>query len=192
MRILLQLPLFFLISVAMQAQSTFTQHVRKQGAGEGKVVIVQDTLIDSIVNNVRREKGETAQAVTRQKGSNSGNAASKKAQNGDGIGGMHEKAADTTYTYTARQRYKANGYRIQIYTGSNSHRDKMKAYELGEKCQKKFPMLSVYPRFISPRWVCRVGDFATHEDAQEYAQKIREARLSTEVRIVKCEVLLAK
>ena len=68
----------------------------------------------------------------------------------------------------------------------------MKAYAIGETCQKKFPMLSVYPRFINPRWVCRVGDFRTHEDAQEYAKKIRASGISREVRIVRCEVLLAR
>ena len=44
---------------------------------------------------------------------------------------------------------------------------------------------------ISPRWICRVGDFKTHEEAEQYAAKIRAAHLSNEVRIVRCEVLLA-
>lgn len=177
-RTLLKIALFFAMVATAQAQTTFTQHVKSQKAGEGKVVIIQDSLIDAIVNNIRRAEKKTTTTGRDKK---------------DTVGADHKltEGADETASHT-RVRYKASGYRIQIFTGSNSHNDKQQAHDIGEKCQKLFPTLSAYPRFISPRWICRVGDFATIEEAQEYLQKIREARISKESRIVKCEVLLLK
>lgn len=184
----MQFLLFAALSTSAAAQSTFTQYVRKQNAGDGKVTVIQDARIDDVVNNVKtadKKPTDTKPATDKD-----------KKQDGDGQTAGHREGAgeadDARTTHTERQRYRAMGYRIQIFTGSNSRSDKMKAYDIGEKCQKKFPMLSVYPRFISPRWVCRVGDFKTLADAQEYAKKIKAAHLSLEVRIVKCEVLLAR
>ena len=161
----------------VSAQSKFTEHVKSQQTGEGKVVIIQTPQIDDVVNN-------TPQPVKNNPATPS---------NEQHIGDNNHNPAETAPVPSGtRHRYKGQGYRIQIYTGNNSHNDKMKAYAIGETCQKKFPMLSVYPRFINPRWVCRVGDFRTHEDAQEYAKKIRASGISREVRIVRCEVLLAR
>lgn len=102
------------------------------------------------------------------------------------------EANEVPIPYIARQRYRAQGYRIQIFTGSNSHEDKMRAYAIGRKCQQRFPMLSIYPRFVNPRWICRVGDFRTHAEAQAFVNKIKAARITHEIRIVKSEVLLAR
>ena len=63
---------------------------------------------------------------------------------------------------------------------------------MGEKCRKQFPELSVYTHFVSPRWVCTVGDFKTMEDAQKYIAPIRSAHISYEVRVVKSEVFLVE
>lgn len=200
MKFALQLLILLLsLPVAASAQTTFTAHVRKQGAGDGKVVIVQDAQIDKVVNNGGQAKPATKPATPPNSKSTAPehkNAAHEKAT-AEAAQHRHPiEHADTTdepaATHIVRQRYRAQGYRIQIYTGSNSHQDKMQAYAIGAKCQKRFPMLSVYPRFVNPRWICRVGDFRTYADAQEYVNKIKAARISREVRIVKCEVLLAR
>ena len=151
----------------VSAQSKFTEHVKSQQTGEGKVVIIQTPQIDDVVNNTPQPvKKNPATPSNEQRGHDS----SKKPSESNGKDKpAHSHIGD-----------------------NNSHNDKMKAYAIGETCQKKFPMLSVYPRFINPRWVCRVGDFRTHEDAQEYAKKIRASGISREVRIVRCEVLLAR
>lgn len=182
----------------VSAQSKFTEHVKSQQTGERKVVIIQTPQIDDVVNNTPQPvKNNPATPSNEQRGHDS----SKKPSESNGkdkpahshVGDNNHNPAETTPVPSGtRHRYKGHGYRIQIYTGNNSHNDKMKAYAIGETCQKKFPMLSVYPRFINPRWVCRVGDFRTHEDAQEYAKKIRASGISREVRIVRCEVLLAR
>lgn len=213
MKFALQLLILLLsLPVAASAQTTFTAHVRKQGAGDGKVVIVQDAQIDKVVNNGGQAKPAAkpaAKPVAKDTPKKPATPPNSKSTTPEHKNAAHEKAtseaaqhrhpvehADTTdepaATHIVRQRYRAQGYRIQIFTGSNSHQDKMQAYAIGKKCQKRFPMLSVYPRFVNPRWICRVGDFRTYADAQEYVNKIKAARISREVRIVKCEVLLAR
>lgn len=86
-------------------------------------------------------------------------------------------------------RYKVQGYRIQVFTGGNDRAAKRAAQEMKTKIQKHFPELSVYIHFQSPRWVCRVGDFISREEAQVYLKQIRKKRLSPEAAIVKSLVL---
>ena len=91
-----------------------------------------------------------------------------------------------------RARYKTAGYRIQVYTGANNRTSKQEALQMKQKVQSHFPELSVYVNFLSPRWVCRVGDFTSREEAAGYMQKLRSKRISAEARIVSCTVLRAE
>lgn len=201
MKTLLLSTLLFTIGLTAYAQSGFMDHIRRSSEKSGKVVVNQDAEIDRVVNNTTAPE-KTADSASSRKSSASSSkdkdASSSRQTDQQGNEARSDKnveksdAEETAHTRGARQRYKAMGYRIQIFTGSNSHQDKQKAQEIGNKCQKQFPMLSVYAHFVSPRWICRVGDFRSHEDAEAYARKIRESRISTEVRIVRCQVLLAQ
>lgn len=96
-------------------------------------------------------------------------------------------------SYTGkRTRSKGRGYRVQIYSGAGNTASKEAAQEMAAKVRKQFPELSVYCRFKTPRWVCRVGDFSTKEAAQRYLEKIRRAHLSNEASIVIDDVLLPR
>lgn len=179
---LLTLLLFVFATFSVQAQITFTEKLKEHKSGEGKVIVIQDAEIERAVNT-NKPIPPKEQKKTETKRKNETPAGQKEPR---------PDKLDTAETYTpgATRRVRAMGYRIQVFTGSNSHQDKLKAQAISEKCKKAFPMLSAYPRFISPRWICRVGDFKTREDAQEYANKIRAARIATEVHIVRCEVTL--
>lgn len=85
-------------------------------------------------------------------------------------------------------RRKGAGYRIQIFTGGNSRSDRMRANRMGGICRSYFPELSVYTHFESPRWICRVGDFKTLEDARIYVRKMRKLKAFKELRIVRSVV----
>ena len=85
---------------------------------------------------------------------------------------------------TTRARYKAQGYRIQVYTGANNRVSKQEALH--------FPELSAYVTFLSPRWVCRVGDFSSREEAADYVRQLRRKRISAEVRVVSSTILRAE
>lgn len=164
----------------IQAQTTYTEHLTKAEAGKGTVVIVQTPAIADLVNNTKRPAAPTS-ATSR-------NAAT---QEPDGSSAHARSSQRPTYSGERRQRHYVQGYRIQVYTGGNSRREKMAAVKVGNKCKAAFSELSVYPHFVSPRWICQVGDFRNINDARKYLELIREAHISNEARIVRCKVLVA-
>lgn len=80
---------------------------------------------------------------------------------------------------------KANGYRIQVFAGNNTREARSHAMRLGAQVAELFPELSVYTTFISPRWICRVGDFRSIEEADAMLRQLRDTRQFKEVSIVK-------
>lgn len=95
-------------------------------------------------------------------------------------------------SYVNRTRYNASGYRIQVYTGGNKRTDKTQAQKIQQRFRTAFPELATYVHFVSPHWVCRVGDFPKREQAQKYVKKIRAKKICTEVRIVKSNIFVAR
>ncbi len=192
----------FAITLNAMAQTPFTLHVRTHRAGEGKVRIMQDSIIEKAVNQPMT--GKTAKPVkpTGKTDKPSAKADKPTAKPKDDTAAHHNNAADknekaghenaeeneTGKSSAPAKTTTMTAYRIQIFSGSNSHQDKQKAYDVAAKCREKFPELSVYTKFVSPRWVCRVGDFRNLADAQNYASKIRAAHFTREVRIVKTTV----
>lgn len=87
-------------------------------------------------------------------------------------------------------RYKAQGYRIQLYSGAHGRKSRAEAQRVGKLAQTLFPELSVYCRYKEPRWLCRIGDFPTQEAAHHYLQVLRRSALFTECHLVKSQVLL--
>ena len=71
-----------------------------------------------------------------------------------------------------RRSYKVNGYRVQVFSGGNSRQDKIKAQKAGNNVKMAFPELPVYVHFYSPKWVCRVGNFKSYEEAHRVLQKV--------------------
>ncbi len=170
----------FLLSVAAQAQSTFTEHVKHQQKGYGKVIILQDSIIEQIVNNALPNT-PAANAT----GEGQGN-------NGDKENSEMEKKKQEYLSGGGNNthRVQKKGFRIQIYSGNNTKHDKDEAEALMKKCQKAFPELSGYVRYRNPRWECVMGDFVDRETALEYAEKIRNKRITRFVRILADKVFV--
>lgn len=80
---------------------------------------------------------------------------------------------------------RANGYRIQVYAGNNTREARNHAVEIGQKVSELFPDLSVYTSFVSPRWICRVGDFRSIEEADAVLRELRSTNKFREVSIVR-------
>lgn len=91
---------------------------------------------------------------------------------------------------SSRARMKANGYRIQVYSGGNSRMARQEATKVGGQVKALFPELQVYTHFKSPRWICRVGDFKTYEEANEVFRALRETQKFGEAIIVKSVILI--
>ena len=80
---------------------------------------------------------------------------------------------------------KSNGYRVQLYAGNNTRQAKSEAHEMGELVRKLFPQLTIYTTFNPPRWLCRVGDFRSIEEADAMMRQLRATGEFKEVAIVK-------
>lgn len=68
---------------------------------------------------------------------------------------------------------KVTGYRVQAFAGGNTRQDKLRAQQIGEAIKMKFPEQPIYVHFYSPRWICRVGNFRTYQEAQQVLKQVR-------------------
>lgn len=85
---------------------------------------------------------------------------------------------------------KTSGYRIQVYAGNNTREAKSHAEHVAEEIRAYFPEMSVYTLFISPRWICRVGDFTSIEEADAKMREIRKLKKFKELALVREQVLI--
>ena len=69
---------------------------------------------------------------------------------------------------------KITGYRVQAYSGGNSRADRQKAENIGNAIKMRFPDLPIYVHFYSPRWICRVGNFRTYQEANAVLKEIKD------------------
>lgn len=193
-----------------QQTRTFTRQLQEQVAGQGTVVLIQDEEITTLVNNVPKELPAVTtpkillEKPTKPKGrADVANSAAKVGTNDKVPHSTAPKShsVDTKATekpaapssYTGRRvRQKVQGFRIQLFSGSGNARAKQTAKAIEAKVRSSLPELSVYCHFKSPRWICRVGDFATRAEAQRYLTKIRNLNISGEATIVSDEVFVVK
>ena len=169
--------LSFILSVGcLQAQTTYTAHLRNYKAGEGKVAIEQSSAIENIVNNKRIKNAPLSSHKT-----SSATPRTEKEK--------HEELLSKFQSNVGKnlQPEKMQGYRIQVYAGPKSS-GQSAARKIEQECKKALPGISTYVRFIQPRWTCRIGDFQTREDAQLFLNKLHEAKVSTQITIVRCEI----
>jgi hypothetical protein len=68
---------------------------------------------------------------------------------------------------------KAAGYRVQVFAGGNTRNDRIKAERIGSEIRELFPGVPVYVHFISPRWICRMGNYRTYEEAHAVLERIK-------------------
>lgn len=83
---------------------------------------------------------------------------------------------------------KRAGYRVQVYAGNNTREAKNEAQAVAARVREQFPELTVYATFNPPRWLCRVGDFLSIEEADAMMRKMRATGNFKEVSIVKEQV----
>ena len=88
-----------------------------------------------------------------------------------------ETTPDTTYTEPRKKvmkGYKVNGYRVQVYAGGNSRDARVKAERTGREINALFPREPVYVHFYSPRWICRMGNYRTYEEAHQVLNAVKK------------------
>lgn len=83
---------------------------------------------------------------------------------------------------------KARGYRVQVYAGNNSRIARQEANDVAEQIKSEFPELSVYAFFQPPRWLCRVGDYRSIEEADAAMRRLKGTGKFKEVSIVREQI----
>lgn len=83
---------------------------------------------------------------------------------------------------------KTSGFRIQAYAGNNTRQAKNDAYGVASRIKEYFPELTIYTSFNPPRWLCRVGDFRSIEEADAMMRRMKATGVFKEVSIVRDQI----
>lgn len=83
---------------------------------------------------------------------------------------------------------KSRGYRVQVYAGNNSRIARKEANDIANQIKVEFPELSVYAFFQPPRWLCRVGDYRSIEEADAAMRRLKATGKFKEVSIVREQI----
>ncbi len=170
------------ISVA-DAQSSFTQRLQQSKNGEGKITVTQDKAIDELVNGpvvtapTRTKTTTTQQKPTETQQKATEKPAEKKELEPKAVAVEHH---DTTTVDTPEEMQKkimkgvkVAGYRVQVFAGGNTRNDRVKAERIGSEIKSLFPGVPVYVHFYSPRWICRMGNYRTYEEAHAVLERVK-------------------
>ena len=191
------------IAAAAKAQ-TYTQHLQEKQPGKASVVVTQSSEIDQLVNNanvsaraqepVKKHTEPAHQDNTPTKKQNTQDAEHTKhntqQHNGDTATHANHNKEQAHHEQTSevdtepvevdmrkkvmRRSDKVNGYRVQVFAGGNTRNDKIKAQNAGNAVKQAFPSQPVYVHFYSPRWICRMGNYRTYEEASAILHQVKK------------------
>ena len=175
------------IAINASAQ-TFTQRIQQNGNGQGTVIIHQDDDINKLVNsevlNDKQPAKSTTPTVPSSTTTGKNNPTTKPTTpttkpttkpttaNTEGDSETDEPAPDLSKK-VMRNAVKVNGYRVQAFAGGNSRKDRIQAEQVGNTIKSHFANVPVYVHFYSPRWICRVGNYRTYEEAHQMLVQLR-------------------
>lgn len=185
-----------LCTVTMAHAQKYLDHLQQRTPGQGTVIVKQSKEIDELVNGkaakpqADKQKTETSQKANPQhheEGQNKKPApdsvkkqqtpdTAKKAEHSNTEGKNNEETdtpAVDMHKKVMRGSYKVTGYRVQAYAGGNSRNDRLKAERIGNAIKMRYPDQPVYVHFYSPRWICRVGNFRSLEEARKMLAKVK-------------------
>ena len=160
------------LSFSPARAQTFTQQLQQSKVGEGKVTVTQDKAIDDLINNL------TTPATTTPTPTTTTTPTPTKPQQIVKL--TDDDLTDTSVAPDSIDRskkvmkgQKVNGYRVQVFAGGNGRADRQKAEHTGEEIKTLFPNEPIYVHFYSPRWVCRMGNYRTYEEAHDILRQVK-------------------
>ena len=192
------LPLYLLTLLPLSAQ-TFTQRIQQTKQGEGTVTIHQDPAIDELVNGPQPSQQQTTPRPATPKKEDKPNSGDSPKGNSTHKSdtpksdttetGKPVQTVDTTTVAVPQGRpFKTTGYRVQVFAGGNTRQDRQKAEQTGRSLELLFPGDAVYVHFYSPRWICRMGNYRTIEEARAKLTEVRQLGY-TSATIVKGKII---
>lgn len=167
-----------------QAQ-TFLDRLKQPTKDKAVVTITQDAAIDKLVNGnnatnatIGTRKDPTSNTKKENAASNTAtsNATSNTATPSSNTSASHASSTEEPdmSKKVMKNSYKVTGYRVQAFAGGNTRNDRRTAETVGNSIKRRFPEQPIYVHFYSPRWICRVGNFRTYEEAHAMLLEIRE------------------
>lgn len=186
-RVLSILPFCFFTFLPLSAQS-YLEHLQQKTQGLGTVSVHQSKEIDDLVNGavpVAKPVAKTTTSPTQNTTANTEKTAEeeKKEEPKERVALKPDMPKTETESGTEvevdmskkvmRNSYKVTGFRVQAFAGGNTREDKRKAEEARDKIKRAYPSEPVYVHFYSPRWICRVGNYRTQEEANRMLRNIR-------------------
>ena len=178
---------------AADAQSSFTQRLQKSNQGEGRITVTQDKAIDELVNGPATptttattpvqpkttQKQQTEKTEKKENNTATNTNQDKDKKNEPKVQHVVE-TPDTVNLDNPEEMQKkimkgmkVSGYRVQVFAGGNSRNDRIKAERIGSEIKGLFPGVPVYVHFYSPRWICRMGNYRTYEEAHEVLERVK-------------------
>ena len=176
---------------------TFTQRLQKQPtAGQGSVTIHQSDSIDQLVNSTMLTvKGTTATTTapttpTTPKPATPSTTSKTSTTSTTSLTSPSTTVVPDTMPKMIRNGHKVVGYRVQAFAGGNSRKDRQKAEQVRNSIKSHYPNVPVYVHFYSPRWICRVGNYRTYEEAHQMLVSLRDLGFD-QATIVKGKITVA-
>lgn len=168
-------------SIAANAQ-TFLDRLQKSAKGQGKVTVSQTAAISELVNGTSQKPTATPQPDMPSKGvadKEPVKAAPDKSKQESASTNSPSTSTSVTPIEETRKKvpsksYKVTGYRVQVFAGGNTRADRQKAEKIGNALKSYFPDHPVYVHFHSPRWICRMGNYRSYEEAHRILQEVKE------------------
>ena len=194
-----RLILFFTLCAGIVINASaqaFTQRVQQKKAGQGTVTIEESTEIDQLVNSAvlgaatttttKPTTSTSPTSPTKPTNPTSSTTTTKPTTTTDN--GTTAEEAPVEITKKIRTGgTKVTGYRVQAFAGGNSRKDRIQAESVASRIKGSYPEVPVYTHFISPRWICRVGNYRTYEEAHQMLISLRNMGF-TEAIIVKGKI----
>lgn len=197
---LISIFLLFSFSVAANAQTNIIQRLQLNVPGQGKVMIHQDEAITALIgskHNTAVAHKPVSASPTESKSVGSPKESSEiisldspkhKNMRKEESASSMDLTLDDVESEAPKKIVKVAGYRVQVYAGNNTRNAKLEAMQVASDVRSFFPEVSVYSFFSPPRWLCRVGDFRSMEEAYSMMRKLKATRVFHEVSIVKDRV----
>lgn len=157
-----------LLCLNVGAQQSFTTILQSERSGRGRVTLHQSSTITDLVNGTHTVVSASPVSTTES-----------DITDGD---------TPMTTTRQSGQRIKMNGFRIQVYAGGGSRQSRQQAESAARQVKSLLPGESVYTNFVSPRWICRAGDYRSYEEAFNALHTLQQSGNFSDAVIVKSKV----
>ena len=161
------------------AQSTFTEQLQQSKSGEGKVTITLDKDIEKLVNTPTTAPTPATPAKPQQTAKPTEKPDKEKTSLD--LKDIDDLTDDTAipdsidfHKKVMKGGTKINGFRVQVFAGGNGRADRQKAQRTGDEIKTLFPNEPVYVHFYSPRWICRMGNYRTYEEAHDVLVRVKQ------------------